>query len=212
MGRNKNMNELSLKVDELLEALVCWARGNGPLEGLDKAIYAIKNKGAGNTGYYNTGKSNTGSNNNGHWNAGDYNIGGCNTGERNHGHSNTGSNNNGHWNAGDYNVGWCNTGKWNRGDYNTGFFNTKEPKIMFFNKETDVDVSSVNFPEWLYFDLTEAFYSAEYQDGTEPNLYKFAAQQSYNKASKEDQDAIEDMPNYDADVLFELFGIDRRSK
>ena len=40
--------------------------------------------------------------------------------------------------------------------------------------------------------------------------YKEAAQKSYNMASKFEQDAIEDIPNYDADILYELFGIDRR--
>ena len=42
--------------------------------------------------------------------------------------------------------------------------------------------------------------------------YKEAAQASYNKATKHEQDAIENIPNYDADILFEIFGIDRRNK
>ena len=40
--------------------------------------------------------------------------------------------------------------------------------------------------------------------------YKEAAQESYNKATKEEQRSVEDLPNYDAQILFEIFGIDRR--
>lgn len=42
--------------------------------------------------------------------------------------------------------------------------------------------------------------------------YKQAAQESYNKATKFEQDAIENLPSYDPEILFELFGIDRRKK
>jgi len=42
--------------------------------------------------------------------------------------------------------------------------------------------------------------------------YKEAAQENYNKATKSEQDAIENVPNYDAQVLYDLFGIDRRNK
>lgn len=220
-GAFKNMNELvNDKMNELLEVLGCPVRGGDTRGAIEKALQVVKCQGVGNTGSNNYGDWNTGNYNPGDWNTGDWNTGDWNTGkynpgDRNTGGWNTGDCNTGSWNTGDsntgyYNTGSQNTGSWNAGDYHSGFFNTKKPKIMFFNKETDVDVSSVDFPEWLYFDLPETYYPADYENGTEPDLYKLAAQQSYNEASKEDQDAIEDMPNYDADVLFELFGIDRR--
>ena len=82
------------------------------------------------------------------------------------------------------------------------------------------------FPNWLYFDLVVWKYSSD-MTTEEKEAYplhevcggwlftkdfKEAAQESYNNATKSEQDAVEDIPNYDADVLYEIFGIDRRQK
>ena len=40
--------------------------------------------------------------------------------------------------------------------------------------------------------------------------YKQAAQESYNKATKEEQRSVEDIPNYTPELLFEIFGINRK--
>ena len=52
------------------------------------------------------------------------------------------------------NSGNCNSGNWNSGDRNSGFFNTKEPKLMIFNKFTNKKREDIYFPSFLYFDLT----------------------------------------------------------
>ena len=57
------------------------------------------------------------------------NTGNCNTGNRNTGNRNTGN---------------CNTGDWNKSSFNTGCFNTEEPKIMLFNKPSDM-----TYREWI---------------------------------------------------------------
>lgn len=83
-----------------------------------------------NSGYYNTKDKNTGNRN-----IGDFNTGHCNTGD---------------WNTGDFNTGSCNTGNWNTGNYNTGYLNTGIPKITIFNKETDLSMQDIVFPEYFY--------------------------------------------------------------
>jgi hypothetical protein len=104
-----------------------------------------------NSGYYNSGNWNSGNYNSDHYNSGDYNSGDWNSGHRNSGNWNSGN-----WNSGDYNSGYYNSGNWNSGhrnsgdcnsgdcnsgDHNSGLFNTNEPKIRLFNRETDMTVS-----------------------------------------------------------------------
>ena len=194
------------------------------------------NTGHWNSGDWNSGDRNTGDSNSGHWNSGDWNSGDRNTGDSNSGHSNTGHwntghSNTGHWNTGhsntgDSNSGNSNTGHWNTGNRNTGNLNTKTPRLRLFNKKVkkSVDISQIYYPSWLFFKLTEWIYSSKltesqkkehpYHEQTGGALivhdYKEAAQRSYNKATKEEQRSIEDLPNYDAYILFEIFGIDRR--
>lgn len=66
-------------------------------------------------------------------------TGRCNTGNRNTGNCNTGD-----WNTGNRNTGNRNTGEWNKSSFNTGCFNTEEPKIMLFNKPSDM-----TYREWI---------------------------------------------------------------
>jgi hypothetical protein len=84
----------------------------------------------------------------------------------------------------------------------------------------------VYFPNWMYFDLTiwkSSMDMTEKEKSLYPlhevcggwlftKNYKEAAQESYNNATKSEQDAVENIPNYDADVLYEIFGIDSRKK
>jgi hypothetical protein len=177
------------------------------------------NTGDSNTGYLNTGNGNTGDLNTGNGNTGHRNTGGLNTGD-----FNTGGLNTGHRNTGDLNIGNKNTGDWNIGNFNTGYLCTDTPKVRIFNKETDVPRGDIHFPAWMYFDLvkwvksddmTEAEKEAHPEHETTGGYlkqldYKEAAQASYNNATREDQDKVEQLPNYDPEILFEIFGIDRR--
>ena len=158
----------------------------------------------------------TGNCNTGHWNTGD-----CNTGHWNTGDWNTGDRNTGDWNTGSQNTGEWNTGHCNTGNCNTGFFNTNEPYVRMFNKMTDRKLSEVVLPYFCYFNLTEWIEESDMTDKEKdayPSYvttggylktydYKQAFRNSYYKASKEDREKIKKLPNFDADIFFEISGI-----
>lgn len=184
-------------------------------------VLDMVNVGIGNSGYSNSGDYNSGS-----WNTGNYNAGNSNLGSKNSGYCNSGNNNLGCNNSGSWNSGYCNSGNWNSSNRSSGYLNSEYPKLRIFNKETDIPLAYIKFPKWLRFELVEwhdSVYMTDEEKEQNPSFeitggylkvldYKKAAQASYNKASKTDQDMIEQVPNYDADILFEIFGIDRRSK
>ena len=62
----------------------------------------------------------------------------ANTGKSNTGLNNTGNWNTGHWNTGNWNTGHGNTGMYNATNYSSGFFCTEEPKVKFFNEDSDM--------------------------------------------------------------------------
>ena len=105
------------------------------------------NNGNCNSGSYNSGDCNIGSGNSGNSNVGGYNSGNWNSGSRNSGSYNSGNCNSGNHNSGDYNIGNWNSGDWNKINYSNGCFNTIEPKIKFFNKE-----SNLTYEDWLLSD------------------------------------------------------------
>ena len=184
------------------------------------------NIGIGNSGNSNSGNRNSGNRNSGNRNSGDWNSGNRNSGNWNSGDWNSSDRNSGNWNSGEWNSGYRNSGYWNSGDRNSGYLNSDNAKLRIFNKETDIPLGDIEFPEWLYFELSEWCdydYMTDEEKALNPNAeiaggylkvldYKEAAQASYSNASKDDQDLIENLPNYDADVLYEIFGIDRRNK
>ena len=182
------------------------------------------NTGNWNTGNRNTGYRNTGNRNTGDWNNGNRNTGYWNTGNRNTGNSNTGNMNTGNWNTGYSNTGNRNTGNWNTGNRNTGYMNTITPDLIIFNKPTKKKIEDIYFPSWMFFDLIVWKNSNELSIEEKTKYpeheicggilikkdYKKAAQESYNNATEQEKRSIEDLPNYDAEILFEIFGIDRR--
>ena len=163
-----------------------------------------RNTGQYNTGDRNTGHCNTGDRNMGYRNTGQYNTGQYNTGHRNTGQYNTGDRNTGHYNTGDRNMGYRNTGHYNTGHYNTGhyntcsrssgFFNTANDTINVFNKPCKIDVwKQAHMPDFIYFDIV----------GT----YKESWRKAYDGASEEDKLLLVKLPNFDADVFYEISGI-----
>ena len=159
----------------------------------------LYNTGDCNAGHYNTGHYNTGDCNVGQYNTGGYNTGNRNTGHRNTGQCNTGDRNTGHRNAGHHNTGNYNTGNYNTGNHNTcnyssGFFNTVNDTINVFNKPCKIDVwERANMPDFIYFDIV----------GT----YKESWRKAYDEASEEDKLLLVKLPNFDADVFYEISGI-----
>ncbi len=176
-----------------------------------------------NNGINNSGHSNTGHSNTGDWNTGHSNTGDWNTGDRNTGRRNTGRRNTGHSNTGDWNTGHSNTGDWNTGDRNTGSFNTETPKdILVFNKKCSKEKwDNANRPSWLYFNLTEWIDFSDMTDDEKAQYplckntggylkkydYKEAFKKSFDNASKEEQQAIKKLPNWNKKVFFEISGI-----
>ncbi|MCM1221570.1 MAG: pentapeptide repeat-containing protein, partial [Lachnospiraceae bacterium] len=91
--------------------------------------------------------------NSGNCNSGNCNSGNCNSGNRNSGNCNSGNRNSGNRNSGDWNSGDWNSGDWNSGNCNSGFFNTDDPAVRMFNKDTGLKRGDISFPDFLYFDL-----------------------------------------------------------
>jgi len=203
------------------------------------------NVGNKNTGICNTGDWNTGDWNTGDWNTGDRNTGDRNTGYRNTGYRNTGDRNTGYRNTGDCNTGDCNTGDWNTGDCNTGDWNTgdwnktnrssgvfctEEPKLIMFNKKTDMTFEewrntraydvlyAVPKSNWVYFcDMTDEekqnFPSAETCDGYLKELSrKEASEEWWSNLDKWDKKEIFTLPNFNLKIFNEIMELDIKKK
>ena len=189
------------------------------------------NSGDWNSGDWNSGHKNSGNWNSGNWNSGDWNSGDCNSGHWNSGNNNSGHKNSGDWNSGNNNSGdcnsghWnsgnCNSGHWNSGNNNSGYLNIDTPNIRIFGKESSVSQNDLIFPSFFYFELTtwvsdedmsdkekEVFPSYVTTGGyLKTREYKQAFIESYEKATPEDRALVEKLPNFDADIFFQISGI-----
>ena len=175
----------------------------------------------------NTGKDCTGRCNTGNCNTGNWNTGNCNTGNRNTGNWNTGNCNTGNCNTGDWNTGNCNTGEWNKSSFNTGCFNTEEPKIMLFNKPSDM-----TYREWIdsdarYLlnripkDVVEWVYEEDMTDEEKVANPTYETTGGYLKVLDESEcgqlwwgslsdlqkNHIKSIPNFDAEIFEQCTGI-----
>ena len=175
----------------------------------------------------NTGKDCTGLCNTGDWNTGNRNTGNCNTGNWNTGNCNTGNWNTGDWNTGNRNTGNCNTGDWNKSSFNTGCFNTEEPKIMLFNKPSDM-----TYREWIdsdarYLlnripkDVVEWVYEEDMTDEEKVANPTYETTGGYLKVLDESEcgqlwwgslsdlqkNHIKSIPNFDAEIFEQCTGI-----
>ena len=126
-------------------------------------------------------------------------------------------------NTGVGNTGHRNTGDWNTVSRETGFFNTKRTDfVRVFNKPCPIAVwEEVYKPDFIYFDLTCWVPSSEMTEVEKEHNkdhettggylkkldYKEAFLASFLKASKKDQAAVRNLPNFDEDVFFEISGI-----
>ena len=155
--------------------------------------------------------------NSGNWNSGD-----CNSGNRNSGDWNSGD-----WNSGNRNSGNRNSGNWNSGDWNSGYFNSDTPFVRMFNKETDKKFGEINFPNFLYFDLT-IWVSHDMATDEEKGLhkkeietfggflktlgYKEAFRFAWDKADKEEHKKLLTLPNWNNEIFREISGIDAEAE
>ena len=200
------------------------------IEGEEKL--SIINSGYCNLGYCNSGNCNLGYCNSGNWNSGYRNSGNWNSGYRNSGNCNSGYFNSGNWNSGyrnsgNYNSGNYNSGNWNSGYRNSGYFNTDTPLVRIFNKETKIDRDNINFPSFLYFDLT-IWVSYDTATDEEKRLhkteietcggflktlgYKEAFRLAWDKADKEEHKLLLALPNWNNEIFKEISGIDAEAE
>ena len=177
--------------------------------------YELGNQGKANTGLWNTGDRNTGNRNTGDRNTGDWNTGNRNTGDRNTGNRNTGD-----WNSGSFNT--CN--------HSAGMFNTKEQPLYLFNKPTDftweeftkIFPNEYNLLFYSSFPLTEWVNEKNMSDKEKEEnpqykttggflkkrTYKEAWRIMWNSWTKEQQNSIKKLPNFDKDIFKEITGIE----
>ena len=148
-----------------------------------------------------------------------------NTGIFNSGNWNSGDWNSGNWNSGDCNSGNWNSGDWNSGNYNSGFFCTNSPKLRLFNKETDFTMEEFMKTEWYAvltsgkFNLTKwrAYTDEEKAQDERKRFiggelitipYKEACTNWWASLSEKDKAIIKTIPNFDANIFYEITGID----
>jgi len=182
------------------------------------------NSGDRNSGDYNSGNYNSGDRNSGYCNSGDYNSGYYNSGYCNSGDCNSGDRNSGFGNSGFGNSGFGNSGHYNSGDYNSGLFNTNEPKMHLFNRECEYTYSEFlakfgyrtlnpTLTEWiLSTDMTDAEKEAHPSHETTGGYlktftYKEAWSNAWKNADDEQKRWFRRLPNFDADIFFEITGI-----
>jgi hypothetical protein len=82
--------------------------------------------------------------------------------------------------------------------------------VRVFNKPCNrKDWEDADKPSFLYFSLTEWISDENKAEGGYLKTwgYKEAFQQSYNNASDSDKALLLKLPNFDADVFFEISGI-----
>jgi hypothetical protein len=167
-------------------------------------------------------------------NTGSENSGDCNSGDRNSGHYNSGNynsgdRNSGHYNSGDCNSGDRNSGHYNSGDCNSGMFNSDEPKMRLFNR--DSEITYTQFREQFGFNdialpvtgwvnkenMTDEEKASvtgwETMGGYLKTLtYKEAWVIAWDKASEEQRRWYLGFPNFDSAVFLEITGIDTAKK
>ncbi len=162
-------------------------------------------------GYRNSGYRNSGNRNSGDWNSGNRNSGNWNSGDRNSGYRNSGD-----WNSGD----------WNSGNWNSGYLNTVTPdEILVFNKPCKRSVWEDAYkPDFMSFDLAYWVSESEMTDADKiadlhfhvrggqlrTRTFKEAWKHAWDNADPVDRMRVKELPNFDADVFFEISGIDLR--
>lgn len=124
-------------------------------------------------------------------------------------------------NAGLFNTGSCNSGNWNSGDRNSGYFNSCEGSNGVFCNESDKNIRIFNQPSGM---SLEDFRRSRYYDAlvSEPieltwwgeetktlknRSYKEACAIWWEKLTEENKKIIQQIPNFDADVFFDITGI-----
>ena len=141
---------------------------------------------------------------------------------------NTGKNCTGNRNSGNWNSGDRNSGDWNKTNYSNGCFNTIEPKIKLFNKESDLTYNDwilsdardllnkipTEILEWVWFnDMSEEEKEANPNAKDTDGYLKImkpheCAQDWWDKLKDTNKKIILSIPNFDREIFKEITGID----
>jgi len=161
----------------------------------------------------------------GNHNTGDHNTGNFNKGNFNKGDFNSGCFNSGDCNKGDYNKSNHNKGNCNSGDYNAGVFCTDTPRVMFFDKPSDMTfdkwyrsdaynlLSELRLTTWICADEMTADEKQMHPDY--PTTGGYLRVTSMNEAwrdlwinlSDDEKQAFYDLPNFDVEKFEKITGI-----
>ena len=160
-------------------------------------------------------------------NEGNNNTGLANSGDRNSGNTNSGNWNSGYRNSGDRNSGYRNSGDSNSGYRAGGAFCTdKNPKLILFDKLTDIDVRDweesecvkimsrlLDFTIWvtssaMTAEEKERYPKHETTDGylKTKTVHEAWADMWGNLKAKEKK-VFTSLPNFDSEKFFEITGI-----
>ena len=129
-------------------------------------------------------------------------------------------------NTGIDNSGYYNSGYYNSGDYNSGWFNIDEPKMRFFNRDSDLTYSEFIKGKMIYPDLKicswvdvkdlpkdEVTTEVSQMGGCLKTLsYKDAWKEYWGRATEEDKKWFQNLPNFDPKIFEEITGIDGGKK
>lgn len=136
--------------------------------------------------------------------------------------------NSGDRNSGNRNSGDRNSGDWNSGYRNSGFFNVDMPRtVRVFGVQIEkVEWDKCYKPSFLQFSISEWITIGAMTDVDKINHpdydivggylkvrpYKDAFRRSWEHADPADRIRINDVPGFNADMFFEISGIDLREK
>ena len=124
---------------------------------------------------------------------------------------NAGIFNSGNFNSGNFNSGYRNSGDWNSCDGSDGVFcNEPDRNIRIFNQPSGMSLQ--NFRESLYCKalLSKPLVLAWWDEKTntlKSRSYKEACAIWWDSLTDENKEIIQQIPNFDADVFFDITGI-----
>lgn len=124
----------------------------------------------------------------------------------------SGNRNSGDWNSGDWNNGNWNSGNWNSCNGSNGVFCNQEDKdIRIFNKPSGMSLQEFRESEYynaLISEPLELIYWDEKNEGLRHRSYKEACQIWWKKLTQENKEIIQEIPNFDPDIFWDITGID----
>ena len=87
--------------------------------------------------------------------------------------------------------------------------NSNTPPVRIFEKETNVKLEDINFPDYFCFNLTYWVEDGSVPGGhLESDDYKVAWKKSWDQATDEDRRRTLALPNFDAKIFLSITGID----